>query len=144
MLSMTVDEEERLIEKLRRIETLFAQTTSPEGRQAAETALDRIRRRLAQLEQSEPSVEFKFALADSWSTALLIALLHRYGLKPYRYPSQRRTTIMVKVARSFIDDVLWPEFQQLNRTLHSHLNAVTTRVIHEAIHRGGDVEERAV
>jgi hypothetical protein len=144
MLSATVNEEGRIIEKLRKIETLFARIESPGDRQAAESALDHIRRRLAQMEQSEPPIEFKFALADSWSTALLIALLHRYGLKPYRYPSQRRTTIMVKVARSFIDDVLWPEFQQLNRTLHSYLNAVTTRVIHEAIHRGGDVEERTV
>jgi hypothetical protein len=50
---------------------------------------------------------------------------------------------MVKVARTFVDDVLWPEFQQLSATLHSHLDSVTTRVIHEAIHRGGIVEERA-
>jgi hypothetical protein len=138
-----VDEERRLIEKLQKIETLFARTTSPGERQAAESALDRIRGRLARIEVSEPPVDFRFSLADSWSTALFIALVRRYGLKPYRYSSQRRTTVIVKVAPSFVDEVLWPEFQQVNATLRSHLDTVTTRIIQEAIHHGGaDVEER--
>ena len=139
MLNATIDEEQRLIEKLRKIETLFASTNHAGERQAAETARDRIRQRLAQLEKSEPVVEHKFLFSDGWSTSLFVALLQRYDLKPYRYPSQRRTTVVVKVARSFVDDVLWPQFQQLNQTLFSHLDAVTTRIIHEAIHRGGDV-----
>jgi hypothetical protein len=46
------DEERQLIDKLKKIETLFARTTNPGERQAAESALDRIRRRLAQLEKS--------------------------------------------------------------------------------------------
>ena len=145
MLTSNTEEERRLIEKLRKIETLFARTTNFGERQAAESALDRIRRRLAQLEQSEPVIEFRFSLADAWSMSLFIALLRRYGLRPYRYASQRRTTVMVKVARSFVDEVLWPEFQQANATLRSHLDAVTARIIQEAIHRdGGDVEERPV
>ena len=138
-----VDEERRLIEKLQKIETLFARTTSAGERQAAESALDRIRGRLARIEVSEPAVEFRFSLADSWSTSMFIALVRRYGLKPYRYASQRRTTVVVKVAPSFVDEVLWPEFQQVNATLRSHLDTVTTRIIQEAIHHGRpDVEER--
>jgi hypothetical protein len=137
------DEERQLIEKLKKIETLFARTTNPGERQAAESALDRIRRRLAQLEKSEPIVEFRFSLSDGWSKSLFIALLRRYGLKPYRYASQRRTTVMVKVATSFVNEVLWPEFQEVNATLRSHLDAVTSRIIQEAIHGGGgDIEER--
>jgi hypothetical protein len=46
---------------------------------------------------------------------------------------------MVKVTRSFVDEVLWPQFQQLNDTLNEHLNAVTHRIIQEAIHRNGDI-----
>jgi len=39
--------------------------------------------------------------------------------------------------------VLWPEFQQLNATLREHLDAVTQRIIQQAIHRGdSDAEER--
>jgi hypothetical protein len=40
-------------------------------------------------------VEFRFSLADQWSRHLLVALLRRYGIKPYRYSRQRRTTVMV-------------------------------------------------
>src|SRR5262249_18018808 len=87
--------------------------------------------------------EFRFSLADAWSTSLFIALVRRYGLKPYRYSSQRRTSVVVKVVPSFVDEVLWPEFQQVNATLRSHLDTVTSRIIEEAIHRAADdVEER--
>ena len=145
MLTASMEEEQRLIDKLRKIETLFARAANFGERQAAESALDRIRRRLAQMEVREPAVEFRFSLADAWSAALFIALLQRYGLRPYRYSSQRRTTVMVKVARSFVDEVLWPEFRQVNATLRSHLDTVATRIIDEAIHRGGrGVEDRAM
>src|SRR5438045_2814902 len=128
-----LDEEQRLIDKLRKIETLFARTTYKGEREAAEIARERIRQRLAELEQRESPVEYKCTLPDGWSVSLFIALARRYGLKPYRRPAQRRTTVMVKVTRSFVDEVLWPQFQQLNDTLAEHLNAVTHRIIQEAI-----------
>src|SRR5438132_7783267 len=143
MWNVSADEESRLIEKLRKIETLFARTTNPGERQAAESALERIRRRLNELEKTERPIEFRFSLSDGWSKLLFIALLHRYSLRPYRYAGQRRTTVMVKVAASFVDDVLWPEFQELNATLCSHLDSVTKRIIQQAIHGGDtDIEER--
>jgi len=138
------EEEARLIEKLRKIETLFARTTHSGERQAAEIAAERIRQRLAHLEKTEAAIEFRFSLVDGWSKSLFIALLRRYGLRPYRYSGQRRTTVMVKVTPSFVNEVLWPEFHEVNRQLYSHLEAVTRRIIDEAIHRDhGDVEERA-
>jgi hypothetical protein len=134
------DEETRLIEKLHKIEALFAGSTYPGERQSAESAIERIRRRLAELDQTERPVEFRFSLTDGWSKSLLIALLRRYGLNPYRYAGQRRTTVRVRVAASFVDQVLWPEFLQLNATLCTHLDSVTRRVIQQAIHGGGDIE----
>jgi len=51
---------------------------------------------------------------------------------------------MVKVAVSFVNEVLWPEFRELNATLRTHLDSVTTRIIQQAIHGGdAEVEERA-
>lgn len=133
------EEERRLVEKLRRIEALFARPGSDGERLAAESARERIRQRLARLEREEPPVEIRFSLPDDWSRALFLALLRRYGLRPYRYAGQRHTTVMARVARSFADEVLWPEFQQLHATLRAHLQAVTERVIAQAIH--GDHEE---
>lgn len=135
--------EDRLIEKLQKIEALHARSTTAGEREAAGNARDRILQRLKELERTESPVEFRFSMPDGWSRSLFVALLKRYGLKPYRRPGQRRTTVMVRVASSFVDQVLWPEFQDLNRTLFEHLEAVTRRVVDEAIHRGGgDVEER--
>jgi tRNA nucleotidyltransferase (CCA-adding enzyme) len=41
----------------------------------------------------------------------------------------------------FVDQVLWPEFQELNKALTQYLNEVTTRVIREEVHR--DTSEAA-
>ena len=49
----------------------------------------------------------------------------RYGLKPYRLYRQRLTTVMLRVPKRFIDQVLWPEFQELNAALMQYLNEVT-------------------
>lgn len=72
-------------------------------------------------------------MPDEWSRRLFLALCRRYGLNPYRYHRQRRTTVMVRVPRGFVDQVLWPEFQELNRALRAYLNEMTLRVIREEV-----------
>ena len=140
---MNIDAEERLVEKLQKIEALFARSTSPGERRAAQSARERIRQRLDQFEKSERGEEYRFFLSDGWSKSLFIALLRRYELKPYRYHRQRRTTVMVRVTASFVDEVLWPEFQELDTTLRAHFDSITTRIIREAIHSDdSDIEER--
>lgn len=131
---MSQDEEARLIDKLRKIEALFARADTPGERVAAGAAAERIRARLLQFERSEPAIEYRFSLPDTWSRTLFIALLRRYDIAPYRYSGQRRTTVMARVTRSFIDDVLWPEFRELNAVLREHLERVTRRVVSQAIH----------
>lgn len=127
-------EEKALVEKLQRIERLFAGAKTDGERSAAAHALDRIRERLAAVEKVDPPIEYRFALADSWSRRLMVALLRRYGIKPYRYRRQRHTTVMARVPKSFVDQTLWPEFQELDDMLCSYLNDVTDRVISEGIY----------
>lgn len=137
------DEEQQLIAKLRKIEALFARPGTDGERLAAESASDRIRARLAALERIEPAVEYRFSLADTWSRSLFVALLRRHGLKPYRYHGQRRTTVMVKVTKTYVDTTLWPEFQQFQALLHEHFATVTKRVIGQALGESeGEVEVR--
>ena len=73
-------------------------------------------------------------MPDPWARKLFLALLRRYELRPYRYPRQRHTTVMVRVPRRFVDETLWPEHQALSESLRSYLNEVTERVISEAVH----------
>ena len=70
-----------------------------------------------------------------WSTKLFIALCRRYELNPYRYARQRRTTVMVKTPKDFMDTVLWPEQQALDDILHEYINQMTDKIITEEIHR---------
>lgn len=124
-------DEAKLREKLARIEALFAGATTDGERVAAAEARRRIQLRLQALEQNDPPVEYRLTVADAWSGKILIALLRRYDLKPYRYRNQRRTTIMVKAPASFIDETLWPEFQQITSAIRAHVDQVTERILAE-------------
>ena len=46
----------------------------------------------------------------------------------------RRNTIVIKAPRAFIDDVLWPEFEQINAALVEYLSQITERVIREEVY----------
>src|SRR5690349_3774657 len=94
-------DEDQLLEKLRKIEALFAGATTPGEKVAAGEAKKRIQLRLEALEQADPPVEYRLTAGDGWSAKLLLALCRRYGLAPYRYRGQRRTTVMVKVSKRF-------------------------------------------
>ena len=122
-----------LREKLRKIEALFAGAGTEGERLAAEAALGRIRARLAELGRREAQIEIKFSVPDTWSRQLFLALCRRYGLAPYRYARQRRTTIVLRAPRRFVDDVLWPEFKELDADLRAYLEEVTQRVIREEV-----------
>jgi hypothetical protein len=135
---MTPDEAQ-LRDKLRKIEALFAGAGTKGERGAAAAAIQRVRDRLAELGQRDPPIEMRFSVSDQWSRRLFLALARRYGLTPYRYARQRLTTIMMRVPRGFVDEVLWPEFQQLNDALTQYLMEVTIRVIREEVH--GDASE---
>jgi hypothetical protein len=132
-------DDSKLRETLRKVEALFAGAGTEGERLAAEAALHRIRARLAEMGRSEAPSEMKISVPDTWSRHLFLALCRRYGLAPYRYPRQRRSTVMIRAPRRFVDDVLWPEFRALDAELRAYLQDVTLRLIREAIH--GDASD---
>ncbi len=134
--------EARLIEKLRAIEALHARPgTSAEG-QAAANARERILQRLAELSTDDVPVEYRFSMPDMWSRRVFVALLRRYGIRPYRYRRQRYTTVMAKVSQRFVDDTLWPQYEAFSNSLREYLAEVTDRVVSQVIHE--DLTEAAV
>ncbi len=134
--------EQDLLDKLSKIERLYAGATTPGEKEAAADALSRIKRRLDEAAKVDRPIEYKFTLADGWSKKLFLALLRRYDLRPYRRKRQRRHTVMVRVPRSFVDQTLWPEFLELSQVLQTYLDEVTQRVIAQAIYKdeGEEVE----
>jgi hypothetical protein len=138
-----VTSEEQLRARLRKIEALFAGGATAGERGAAEAALVRIKGRLADAQGTAAAIELQFSIADPWSRQLFVALARRYGLRPYRYPRQRRATVMLRAPESFLRNVLLPEFEALNEALVGYLAEVTARIIRDEIHgETGDAEER--
>ena len=53
-----------------------------------------------------------------------------------------RQTILLTVPRSFVETVLWPEFQELSSALFAYLSEITENVIRDEVHREtGEAEE---
>jgi len=134
-------DESALIEKLKLIEALFAGATTEGEKIAAERARGRILERLQFWEREDPPVEYRFSMPDVWSRKVLVALLRRYGIRPYRYRGQRYTTVMARVSRRFVDETLWAEFQELSEILRAYLSDVTDRVVRQVIHQDSSEAE---
>ena len=136
--------EKELREKLRKIAALFEGATTTGEREAAAAASKRVLAALNVAEKVEPTIEMQFGLSDRWSRLLFTALCRRYKLKPYRYPRQRYTTVVVRAPRTFIETTLWPEYLELEAALNSYLNEATERIIREEVFGNAEeAEERA-
>jgi tRNA nucleotidyltransferase (CCA-adding enzyme) len=60
-----------------------------------------------------------------------------------RRHGQRRTTVMVSVAPSFVDDLLWSEFNQFAEALREYLDAAMERIIREEVLKDSTEPETA-
>jgi hypothetical protein len=77
----------------------------------------------------EEDTEMKFSLSNHYTKKLFLALARKHGYKSYRYPRQKRTTVILKGKRSFFDQVLWPQFLGLSEDLNLLLDQVTNEAI---------------
>ena len=91
--------ENNIRDKLAKLEALFAHGATAGERAAAGAARDRLQARLGlDLDDNdEPETEMQYSLPDVWSFRTFVALCRKHGIRPYRYPRQRRTTGMVRV-----------------------------------------------
>jgi hypothetical protein len=98
-----------------------APLATPGEKAAADAAADRIRARLGAAGSEAPE-EISFSIPDTWSRQLFIALCRRYGISPFRYRRMHRQTVIVKAPRSFIEQVMCPEFRELSGALSAWLS----------------------
>jgi hypothetical protein len=140
-----VKNEQQLRAKLRKIIGVLEDDTVIAGeRQNTAPAIERIRQPLNVAAHTQYLPETKFSLADQWQRRLLCGLCRRYGLEPYRYKGQSHATVMVQSSQSFVDDTLWPEYLELQASLHTYFNEAAERGIREeVIQEAGEAKERA-
>src|SRR5690625_1675239 len=133
---MNTHSQTRLREKHSKPERLVADAGTAGERAAAEAAMGRVRARLDAA--PEPEVELKFSFPDSWTVRLFVAVCRKHGLRPYRYPRQRHTTVMVSAREKAFDQEVWPEFSHLHTALQSYFEEVTDHLIQDAMTSDGD------
>jgi hypothetical protein len=127
---MTRDE---IIAKIRKVEALFSGSEIAGEINAAASALERLNAQLAAF--PEDKIEFRISLPDPWKRQLFLALVRRQGLYPYRQARQRHATVMVLDTPSHMNQILWPEFQELSKLLDAYLDEATRDIISRSVHR---------
>jgi len=129
-------------ERLSKLEALFARGATAGERAAAGAALERLQARLdlAGSAAVEPEIEVQYSLPDIWAVRLFVALCRKHGVKPYRYPRQRRTTVMVRVRQTAFEQTIAAEFRELHRELTSYFGEMVNHLIANVMKSDGDDE----
>ena len=133
--------EDQLRERLKKVEALYFGATTAGERDAAEAAAERLRAKLEEACRRDPAVEMN---SGPMGADMFIAVCRRHCNRPFRYPRQRSTTIMVRAPRRFFDTVVWRQFSDLHTDLWLYFEQTTERLIREAIHADTADAETAV
>jgi hypothetical protein len=134
-LDLAVDDDE-LRARLAKLEALFRRAGTDGERAAAAAAIGRVQERLGK--DTHPAIEMKFSFPDAWAVRLFVAICRKHGVRPYRYPRQRRTTVMVRAPRERFDAEIWREFSGLHAELNVYFAETVDHLIHSAMKSDGD------
>lgn len=135
---MAVDDDE-LRARLAKLEALFRRAGTEGERAAAAAAIGRIQERLGR--DAPPAIEMKFSFPDAWAVRLFVAVCRKHGARPYRYPRQRRTTVMVRAPRERFDNEILREFNALHAELNVYFAETVDHLIRSAMKSDGDDSE---
>jgi len=130
---------ESLLEKIRKIEALIDGASSVGEKQAAVSAKERILNKYPHLEIHRDAKEYSLRTDGEWDKKLLLAICHKYGVKPYRYKRQKYTTVMVNINEKFLNEVLWKEYTEYSIHLSKLVGEITDNLISK-IHKHEDEE----
>lgn len=118
-----------LLEKIKKIEALIAGAQTDGEKNAAISARERILRNNPSLQIEARAKEFSLSMPSNWHKKLLLAICHKYGVKPYRYHRQKYTTVMVRVNEDFLNRVLWQEFKEYSKLMEELVTEITDDLI---------------
>ena len=79
--------------------------------------------------------EHHITLHSFWQKSLMETLCKQHGLRTYRYPKQKGTTIMIWVSGAYMDTILWPQYLKYSELLQDHINegvhVIKQKILHE-------------
>lgn len=130
-----------LLDKLQKIQALIDRAASEGERQAAEMAKQRLNERLKD-DINQRVIEYRITSHSQWEKKLFAAVCKKHGLLPYRYSRQKYTTTMVRAHKSFMDEVVWPQYQKYTTILRDMVDAISLDLIDKIY--VGDKEETVI
>jgi hypothetical protein len=113
-------DEAHLTEQLHEIEHRLA--SSGAGAENARAVLARYRER-------EADKEFEISIPSTVAQRVLVGWCQRIGVEPYRKPRQRMTKVCLRVPRSFMHEVLWPQVEAMSAVLEQATDAAVDRIV---------------
>ena len=122
-----------LEEKLAKLEALFRSAGTAGEAKAAGAALDRLSKR-----KREQPAEQGLTFNNPWSVRLFVALCRKNGIEPYRYPRQRRTTVMLRADPTVLNETVLPRFNELEQELFDYVDGLTDHLIKDGMGSDGD------
>jgi len=120
---------ENILEKIKKIEALIQGATTDGEKKAAVSAKERIVSKYPEVEIFCNKKEYRLYTSDAWHKKLLVALCRKYGIKPYRYYRQKRTTVVVNINEEFLHKVLWKEYLEYSELLEKLVEDITGDLI---------------
>ena len=126
-----------LIDKIQKVQALIDRASSEGERQAAELAKQRLQDRV-----KENPIEYRVTSHSKWEKRLFSTVCKKNGYNPYRYSRQKYTTTMVRVSKSVMDNVLWPEYTKYTALLREMVDEIATDLV-DRIYTG-DKEETVI
>ena len=124
-----MSEQNDLLKKIAKIEALIEGTDNLSEKDAARAARERLKDRLTPDLTPAEIIEFKMLTPDTWHAELLKAICRRSGLRPFRNPRQKHTTVMVHAERHFFENTVWPEYEQYARHFEDLVEEITGQLI---------------
>jgi len=118
-----------ILEKIKKIEAMITGAQTQGEKSAALSAKARILKKYPNLDIDKDVLEFSLRTPDHWHKKLLLAICHKYGLKPYRYKGQKYTTVMVRANEAFLNMVVWKEYLEYSDHLEKLVGAITDNLI---------------
>lgn len=126
-----------LFEKIQKIQALIDRASSDGERQAAELAKQRLHQKI-----NDTPIEYTVRSHSRWEKKLFTAVCKKNGLSPYRYARQKHTTTMVRVSKSVMNEVLWPQYIKYTSLLREMVDGIALDLIDKIY--AGDKEETII
>jgi hypothetical protein len=121
---------EAMVKELRAIEQRYA-PASGAGPEAYAQQLTEWRTR-------EPDREEVCSTGDATGAWLVVMLCARYGIRPFRRPRQKPTTICLLAPASFVSKVFWPQVQEMARVFEAARVSMVNQVVGAWLGATGD------